>query len=79
MYVCLFLMGTARTYFWSASASFMPQLVSRREFPQGGELEHGIVPNLGGGGAGGGRGVVRVDGAARCGCMRSMWRRRWSA
>jgi MFS family permease len=34
MYVCLFLMGTARTYFWSASASFMPQLVSRREFPQ---------------------------------------------
>ncbi len=34
MYVCLFLMGTARTYFWSASASFMPQLVSRPEFPK---------------------------------------------
>jgi MFS family permease len=34
MYACLFMMGTARTYFWAASASFMPQLVTRREFPQ---------------------------------------------
>ncbi len=34
MYACLFLMGTARTFFWSASAAFMPQLVTRREFPQ---------------------------------------------
>ena len=32
MYACLFVMGTGRTYLWSASASFMPQLVSRKEF-----------------------------------------------
>ena len=29
MYACLFMMGGARTYLWAASASFMPQLVSR--------------------------------------------------
>ncbi|HXC99186.1 MAG TPA: MFS transporter [Verrucomicrobiae bacterium] len=34
MYACLVLAGTARTYLWAASASFMPQLVTRREFPQ---------------------------------------------
>ncbi len=32
MYVSLFVLGTGRTYLWSASASFMPQLVSRKEF-----------------------------------------------
>jgi MFS family permease len=32
MYCCLFVLGTARTYLWASSASFMPQLVSRREF-----------------------------------------------
>jgi MFS family permease len=32
MYACLFILGTGRTYLWSASASFMPQLVSRKEF-----------------------------------------------
>ncbi len=31
-YVCLFVLGTGRTFLWSASASFMPQLVSRKEF-----------------------------------------------
>jgi MFS family permease len=31
-YVCLFIMGTARTYLWPASASFMPQLVQRSQF-----------------------------------------------
>ncbi len=32
MYCCLFLLGTSRTYLWAASASFMPQLVPRRQF-----------------------------------------------
>ena len=32
MYASLFLMGVARTYMWPASASFMPQLVSRSQF-----------------------------------------------
>ncbi len=32
MYGCLFVVGVARTYLWSASSSFMPQLVSRSEF-----------------------------------------------
>lgn len=32
MYVCLFFFGMARTYLWPASASFMPQLVPRRQF-----------------------------------------------
>lgn len=34
VYACLLLMGTARTFLWSASASFLPKLVSREEFPQ---------------------------------------------
>jgi MFS family permease len=33
VYLCLLLSGTARTFLWSASASFLPQLVSREEFP----------------------------------------------
>jgi MFS family permease len=33
VFVCLFLAGVARTFLWSASASFLPQLVSRPEFP----------------------------------------------
>jgi MFS family permease len=32
MYACLFVTGSARTYLWSATASLMPQLVSRRQF-----------------------------------------------
>ena len=32
MYACLFILGTARTYIWPASASFMPQLVPRHQF-----------------------------------------------
>ncbi len=32
IYCCLFLLGTARTYLWPASASFMPQLVPRELF-----------------------------------------------
>ena len=32
MFGMLFVMGIARTYLWSANASYMPQLVSRREF-----------------------------------------------
>ncbi len=34
VYICLLLSGVARTFFWSASASFLPQLVSREEFPR---------------------------------------------
>jgi MFS family permease len=33
MFICLFLAGVARTFLWSASASFLPQLVARPEFP----------------------------------------------
>jgi MFS family permease len=33
MYVCLLLAGICRTFLWSASASFLPQLVQREEFP----------------------------------------------
>jgi MFS family permease len=34
VYLCLILTGVARTFLWSATASFLPQLVSRQEFPQ---------------------------------------------
>jgi MFS family permease len=33
MFVCLFVAGVTRTFLWSASASFLPQLVARQEFP----------------------------------------------
>jgi MFS family permease len=33
MYICLLMAGVARTFLWSASASFLPQLVARQEFP----------------------------------------------
>ncbi len=33
VFVCLSLAGVARTFLWSASASFLPQLVAREEFP----------------------------------------------
>ena len=33
VYICLFGAGVARTFLWSASASFLPQLVERKEFP----------------------------------------------
>jgi len=33
IYICLFGAGVARTFLWSASASFLPQLVTREEFP----------------------------------------------
>ena len=34
VYCCLCAAGLARTFLWSASASFMPQLVSREQFPR---------------------------------------------
>jgi MFS family permease len=34
VYLCLLVSGVARTFLWSASASFLPQLVSREEFPR---------------------------------------------
>lgn len=33
VYLCLLVSGVARTFFWSASAAFVPQLVSREELP----------------------------------------------
>jgi MFS family permease len=33
MFICLFVAGAARTFLWSASASFLPQLVPRQDFP----------------------------------------------
>jgi MFS family permease len=33
VYLCLSVAGVARTFLWSASASFLPQLVQREEFP----------------------------------------------
>jgi MFS family permease len=32
IYLCLIITGTARTFLWAASASFLPQLVGRKEF-----------------------------------------------
>jgi MFS family permease len=34
VYVCLLVSGVARTFMWSASAAFLPQLVSREEVPR---------------------------------------------
>jgi MFS family permease len=34
VYLCLLVSGIARTFFWSASAAFVPQLVSREELPR---------------------------------------------
>ena len=33
VFLCLFAAGVAQTFIWSASASFLPQLVAREEFP----------------------------------------------
>jgi MFS family permease len=33
-FLCLLASGAARTFLWSASASFLPQLVTREEFPR---------------------------------------------
>ncbi len=32
IYACLFVVGTARTFLWPASAAFLPHLVSRKDF-----------------------------------------------
>jgi len=32
VYICLFIFGSARTFLWAASASFLPQLVDRKDF-----------------------------------------------
>lgn len=34
IYLCLFVAGSARTFLWAATASFLPQLVERRHFPK---------------------------------------------
>lgn len=34
IYFCLFVAGSARTFLWPASSSFLPQLVSRQTFPR---------------------------------------------
>src|SRR5438876_2631714 len=34
IYLCLFTAGSARTFLWPASSSFLPQLMSRRMFPR---------------------------------------------
>ncbi len=34
IYACLFAAGTARTFLWPASSAFLPQLVSREQFPR---------------------------------------------
>src|ERR1043165_3708630 len=34
IYACLFLGGCARTFVWPASSAFMPQLVSKEDFPK---------------------------------------------
>jgi len=34
IYACLFLGGCARTFLWPASSAFMPQLVSKEDFPK---------------------------------------------
>ena len=34
IYLCLVATGTAKTFLWAASASFLPQLVERKDFPR---------------------------------------------
>jgi MFS family permease len=34
IYACIFCMGTARTFMWPSSSAFLPQLVSRFDFPK---------------------------------------------
>lgn len=34
IYLCLFVTGSARTFLWTATASFLPQLVERKNFPK---------------------------------------------
>ena len=34
IYLCLFIAGSARTFLWAATASFLPQLVERQHFPK---------------------------------------------
>jgi MFS family permease len=34
MYICLFIAGAARTFMWPASAAFLPQIISRKNFPR---------------------------------------------
>jgi MFS family permease len=34
IYLCLVVTSTARTFMWAASASFLPQLVERKDFPR---------------------------------------------
>jgi len=34
VYVCLFITGSARTFLWAATASFLPMLVERKDFPR---------------------------------------------
>jgi MFS family permease len=34
IYLCLFIGGTARTFMWAANAAFLPNLVTRKEFPR---------------------------------------------
>jgi MFS family permease len=41
-YVCLFVTGTARTFLWASSASFLPQLVERKHFSRAVTWHSGI-------------------------------------
>jgi MFS family permease len=41
-YVCLFVAGTARTFLWASTASFLPQLVERRYFSRAVTWQSGI-------------------------------------
>ncbi len=34
VYLCLFITGSARTFLWAATASFLPMLVERKDFPR---------------------------------------------
>ena len=56
IYLCLFVVGIARTFLWPASSAFLTQLVSRAEFPKAVNLSGGsfqlssvIGPAAGGG------------------------------
>ena len=56
IYLCLFVVGIARTFLWPASSAFLTQLVSRAEFPKAVNLSSGsfqlssvIGPAAGGG------------------------------
>lgn len=63
-YACIFLAGTARTFLWPASSSFMPQLVPRILFPRAVTWNTGTFHLSAVSGPAAGGAVIALTGAA---------------